>query len=423
MQHSIIIIGAGAAGLFAARTLSAAGHTVTVLEANDRIGGRINTIHPAGFTQPIEEGAEFMHGKLPLTMQLLKEAGVEYQPVAGRFIQVKNGRWSDQEEFVVGWDELMDRMTDLKNDMTLTDFLQQYFPDDKYAPLRKSAQRFAEGFDVADPHDVSVFSIRDEWMNEQEEQYRIPGGYNQLVQYLQKASIADGCSIHTSSAVKTVRWQPNKVEVITAGGQTFTAQKLIITAPLGVLQAPGQHTTAFTFEPAIDAQTQAIQQIGFGSVVKVMLQFSTPFWLEYRKDIGFLLSEEAIPTWWTQLPDTFPLLTGWVGGPQAARFTDTAKETIVDQALQSLANIFTMRVDQVKALLTAAYVVKWQTNSFSLGAYSYSKLFTEAARKLLNEPVQDTIYFAGEAFYEGEAGGTVEAALHSGYSVSKLLNY
>jgi monoamine oxidase len=68
-------------------------------------------------------------------------------------------------------------------------------------------------------------------------------------------------------------------------------------------------------------------------------------------------------------------------------------------------------------------VVKWQTNSFSLGAYSYSKLFTEAARKLLNQPVQDTIYFAGEALYEGEAGGTVEAALHSGYSVSKLLSY
>lgn len=423
MQHSIIIIGAGAAGLFAARTLSAAGNTVTVLEANDRIGGRINTIHPAGFTQPIEEGAEFMHGKLPLTMQLLKEAGAEYQPVAGRMIQVKNGQWSDQEEFVVGWDELMDRMAGLKVDMTLADFLQQYFPDEKYAPLRKSTQRFAEGFDVADPHEVSMFSIRNEWMNEQEEQYRIPGGYNQLIQYLQNACTADGCVIHTASAVKTVRWQPNRVEVTTTGNQTFTAQKLIITAPLGVLQAPNKHTTAITFDPAIDAQTQAIQQIGFGSVVKVLLQFSTPFWLEYRKDIGFLLSEEAIPTWWTQLPDTTPLLTGWVGGPQAARFKDTTEQAIVEQALQSLANIFTMRVEQVKALLTAAHVVKWQTNSFSLGAYSYSKLFTEAARKLLNEPIQDTIYFAGEALYEGEAGGTVEAALHSGYAVSKLLSY
>lgn len=420
MQHSILIIGAGATGLMAARILSAAGHTVTVLEANDRPGGRIHTIHPAGFTLPIEEGAEFMHGKLPLTMQLLKEAGVEYQAVAGKMIQVKNGRWSDQEEFVVGWDELMDRMADLKEDMTLAEFLNQHFRDDKYAPLRKSAQRFAEGFDVADPQDVSVFSIRDEWMNEQEEQYRIPGGYNQLVTYLQNACKANGCVIHTSSVVKTVRWGPNKLRVETANGQIFTAQKLVVTVPLGVLQAPAAHSTAIVFEPALDAQ--AFQQIGFGAVVKVMLQFSAPFWLEYRKDIGFLLSEEAIPTWWTQLPDTVPVLTGWVGGPQAARFKDTDEQTIIEQGLQSLANIFSMQVEQLKGLLTASHAVKWQTNAYSLGAYSYSKLDTGAARQLLNEPVKDTIYFAGEALYNGEAGGTVEAALSSGSSVCKLIS-
>jgi monoamine oxidase len=71
MQSSILIIGAGAAGLIAARRLSAAGHAVTVLEASDRIGGRIHTIQPPGFVRPIEAGAEFMHGKLPVTMQLL----------------------------------------------------------------------------------------------------------------------------------------------------------------------------------------------------------------------------------------------------------------------------------------------------------------------------------------------------------------
>lgn len=421
MEHSIIIIGAGATGLFAARKLSAAGHSVTVLEANNRIGGRIHTIQPAGFLQPLEEGAEFMHGKLSLTMQLLKEAGLEYQAVAGKMIRVVNGRWYEQEEFVEGWDELIQRMADLKADMTLSDFLQQYFGDEKYTGLRMSTRRFAEGFDVADPNDVSVMALHEEWMKEQEEQYRIPGGYTQLIEYLQQACTANGCIIHTNAVVKTVRWETNKVQVAAADGRTFTAQKAIITVPLGVLQAPSQHATAIAFVPAIDAVDQAVRQIGYGAVVKVYLQFSAPFWLEYQKDIGFLLSEETIPTWWTQLPDTTPVLTGWLGGPQTARFKDAGDEEIVQLALQSLANIFSMSIEQLKTLMTASHVVKWQVNQFSLGAYSYSKLFTPSARKLLSEPVQGTLYFAGEAYYDGEAGGTVEAALHSGNSVSKSL--
>jgi monoamine oxidase len=147
----------------AARKLTSAGHSVTVLEASDRLGGRIHTMQPPGFTQPIEAGAEFMHGKLPLTMQLLKEAGLPYEPVKGKMIRVKNGQWSTQEDFTLGWDKLMHRMGQLQTDMTLADFLQQYFSDEKYGALRNSVQRFAEGFDVADIHQVSVLGLRNEW--------------------------------------------------------------------------------------------------------------------------------------------------------------------------------------------------------------------------------------------------------------------
>ena len=421
MEQSILIIGAGAAGLMAARKLSAAGHSVTVLEANDRIGGRIHTIQPPGFVRPIEDGAEFVHGKLPLTMQLLQEAGIPYKPVTGKVVRVKNGQWSTQEDFTIGWDELMERMAALQTDMTLADFLQTYFSEEKYAPLRQSVQSFAEGFDGADIHQASVLGIRDEWMHEQDEQYRIAGGYKQLIQYLQNTSTANGCIIHTSCTVKTIRWQTNSVSAVTADGQVFTGQKAIITVPLGVLQAGPLHATAIAFEPALDAQMQAIQQIGFGAVVKVILQFTEPFWLQFDAATGFLLSEESIPTWWTVLPDADPILTGWLGGPPTARFTDADEETVIQHALQSLANIFALPIDQLKTLLTASHVARWQTNNFCLGAYSYNKLFTRQARQLLNDPVQHTLYFAGEAFYEGEAGGTVEAALVSAERVVKLI--
>lgn len=421
-MHNILIIGAGAAGLMAARKLAAAAHSVTALEASDRPGGRICTIQPPGFTKPIEAGAEFIHGRLSLTLQLLKESGGNWQRMTGKMIRVNNGHWHQQEEFVEGWDELIHRMAALQTDVTLADFLQQYFHEEKYALLRQSVQRFAEGFDVADIHQVSVLGLRDEWKHEEEEQYRIPGGYQQLINYLQHACTANGCVIKTSCIVKRIRWQANQVEAITADGNIFSAQKAIITVPLGVLQADRSHSTYISFEPAIDAQDQALQQIGYGTVIKVILQFSAAFWLEYDKKIGFLFSEELIPTWWTQPPDAGPVLTGWLGGPPATRFKDVEEATIIEQALQSLANIFTMSLDQLKSLLTASHVARWQTNDYSLGAYSYNKLFTTEARKLLNEPVQNTLFFAGEAFYDGINGGTVEAALKSGEEVSKLIS-
>ncbi|WP_205513759.1 flavin monoamine oxidase family protein [Longitalea arenae] len=422
MRESILIIGAGVAGLMAARKLSAAQHPVTVLEASDRLGGRIHSIQPPGFLKPIEAGAEFIHGRLSLTLQLLKEAGGSYQPVTGKMIRVKDGKWQVQEEFIEGWDELIHRMAALQSDMTLADFLQQYFHEEKYGLLRQSAQRFAEGFDVADMHQVSVLGLRDEWKHEDEEQFRIPGGYLQVVDYLQHGSTANGCVIHTACTVKTIRWQAGQVEAITADGKIFSAQKAIITVPLGVLLADVSHATAIAFEPEIDAYKQALQQIGFGTVVKVMLQFAHPFWLEYDKEIGFLFSEELIPTWWTQLPDAEPVLTGWVGGPPATGFKDLDNATIIEQALQSLARIFSISFDQLKSLLTASHVARWQTNEYSLGAYSYNKLFTTEARKLLNEPIQNTLFFAGEAIYDGINGGTVEAALRSADEVGKLIS-
>ncbi|WP_207515745.1 flavin monoamine oxidase family protein [Longitalea luteola] len=422
MRNSILIIGAGAAGLMAARKLSAAGHPVTLLEANDRIGGRIHSIQPPGFIKPIEAGAEFIHGRLSLTMQLLKEFGGTYHRMTGKMIRVKDGQWHEQEEFVEGWDELIHRMAGLQTDLTLADFLQRYFHEEKYAVLRQSVQRFAEGFDVADIHQVSVLGLRDEWKHEDEEQFRIAGGYQQLTEYLQHACTANGCVIHTSCIVKTIRWQEGHVEAITADGKTFSAQQAIIAVPLGVLLADSSHSTAVSFEPAIDAHCQAWQQIGYGTVLKVMLQFSTSFWQEYDKEIGFLFSEEVIPTWWTNLPDAPTLLTGWIGGPPATRFKAIDETTIIEQALQSLANIFSITSDKLRSLLTASYVARWQTNEFCLGAYSFNKLFTTEARTLLNEPVENTLYFAGEAFYDGINGGTVEAALQSGEQVSKLIS-
>jgi monoamine oxidase len=420
MQETIIVIGAGVAGLMAARELAVAGRQVVVLEGTDRIGGRINTIQPPGFSCPVETGAEFVHGKLPVTRQLLKEAGIYTQAVSGRMLRVQGDQWTIQDEMVPGWDELETRMRQLQNDITIGDFLQQYFPGEEHAHLRTIVQGFAQGFDLADISKASVFALREEWMQEEPEQYRVAGGYKQLVDHLAQQSTDHGAVIHTSSTVKKISWKKDEVQVLTADGRLFNAHKVVITVPLGVLQTGDAHSTAIVFEPGIDQYKQAFHGIGFGTVTKILLQFTTPFWKARHEDTGFVLSEEMVPTWWTQLPDKYPLLTGWLGGPPAnAHGMDDTM--MLERALQSLAGIYKMEVYELQKLLSAWHITQWHNNAYTLGAYSYSTLYTTAARKLLATPVEQTLFFAGEALYEGPASATVEAALVSGRDTAQNL--
>ena len=417
-MESIIIVGGGVAGLKAAIQLLEQGYAVTILEANDRLGGRVHTIHDSSFEHPVERGFEFVHGNLPQTIQLLQAAGIEYKPVEGRMMRVVNGEWKTQDDFTIGWKELMERMNEIREDMTVNEFLEKNFSDNKYEELRKSVIRFAQGFDLADPSKASVLALREEWMGEEGEQFRIPGGCDQLINYLEKECLKSGGRIHTSSLVTEIKWQKNDVTVTTADKKKYRGDKLIITVSLGMLL---KGSPAITFQPSINDYLKVAQKIGYGSVIKVLLQFKERFWEEEKKNLGFLLTNEVIPTWWTQLPSSYPLLTGWVGGPQAWQLENKDDQTILGLALQSLSNVFKKPVDELGQLLTASSVANWSKDSFAKGGYSYSMVGSAQAQKLFSEPIEETIFFAGEAFYDGPSPGTVEAALVSGKNVAEKI--
>ena len=239
--------GAGASGLTAARSLSAAGWSVTVLEAANSPGGRILTLEPAGFSGYVEGGAEFIHGDLPISLQLSKEAGIVLHPVHSQMatpsIEGEAGTGLEKEGWddymTSDWDELMQKMQQLGQDQPLGDFLATYFPGERYAALRDRARRYAEGYDLADLHSASVRGLYKEWANEQEEEeYRPEGGYRRLVDYLVGECRRYDCTLHFSSPVAEVYWQRGRVEVKTASGQPFTADHLLVTVSLlGVLRA------------------------------------------------------------------------------------------------------------------------------------------------------------------------------------------
>ena len=387
----IIIIGAGSAGLMAARELSAR-HNITILEAKNKPGGRIHTIK-----QNIEAGAEFVHGKLPVTLNLLKEAGLSYTAVEGHMYTVENGHWSQEENFVEGWDELLDKMGKQAEDMTLMEFLEIHYAAAEYKDLRGEITRYVQGFDLANPSKVSIKYLHKEWTNEDETNFRIDQGYDALISFMAK-----DLNIITGSSVKSINWENGKVLVQTTNGQSYSAQKVIITTSIGVLQ---QGSIRFT--PAIDDYINAASHIGWGSVIKVVLEFKEAFW---EKDTGFILSKEKVPTWWTQSPNTAPVLTGWLGGPPAENYKQVSEEEILQTALQSLSAIFQIELPA----LVSSYISNWVQDPAILGSYSYDTPLSENARKVLNTPLQDTIYFAGEALYDGKHPGTIEAALISG---------
>ncbi|MBA3648058.1 MAG: FAD-dependent oxidoreductase [Chitinophagales bacterium] len=428
-KNTVLIIGAGAAGLTAARELCRKGNKVTILEARNRAGGRIETVQNDTFSTPTELGAEFIHGDLPSTMRLLKEANISYYPITGKIFQSKQGKFERQDDFIEDWKMFEKSLKKLKRDITVSDFLEKYLDEEKHKALKNSVQRFVEGYDAADISRASTFALREEWLSDDDNsQYRVKGGYKKIIDFLANESLSAGCTIHFSSVVKTINWEHGKVSIVTSKNEEYTARKVIITVPLGILQQNISSPDAIIFNPEVPKKIKAARSIGYGSVIKILLQFRTIFWQEddfkkpagkNLKDMGFLFSDATIPTWWTQLPLKSPLLTGWLAGPNSEKYKDSEDKIILDLAIDSLAFIFMANRDKIKDNLEGWQVANWLADPFSKGAYAYATLNTNKARKELVKPVKNTLFFAGEALYEGAEIGTAEAAFTSGLNVAE----
>jgi monoamine oxidase len=429
-EYDVLLIGAGAAGLLAARTLTKAGKRVVLLEARNYPGGRIYTFTGDGFTGPTEGGAEFLHGDVTYSQDLLEQAKIITHDTGGVNFEATEGKAQEAEGFFVeDMPLLLEKLHALEHDVPLAEFLTQQFPDEQYLQLRDTVTRFAEGYDAADARRASSFALREEWSgNGAEDSPRPEGGYGRLIAWLVKEVEGAGGVLHLSTVVEEVRWQAGSVEIKCLGGRVFTAAQALLTLPLGVLQAEEGAPGYVRFTPELPAYRAAAMALGVGPVIKFLLEFKEAFWQAPSADVGqpmpemgFLFSDAAVPTWWSQLPDTRPLLTGWVAGPAAAALRETSDADLLTLALDTLAYVFGSTTGFLRKQLRAHRVVNWGADPFARGAYAYATVGAAAALQVLNQPVENTLFFAGEGLYEGAHTGTVEAALVSGEGAAKRL--
>lgn len=414
----VLIIGAGISGLTLGRELLRKGHAVTIIEGRDRVGGRIHTLENK-FSCMADAGAEFIHGQQPITLRLLEEAGLEKTLIRGKFYTISKDELEKGDMLDDHWKKLLTEMNKLEVDVTLADFLRTHFSGNEFDELRERATQYAEGFDIADINRVSTFALREEWShNDDAHQYHLENGYGSLIGFLQNEIIHSGGQILLSEPVETIHWKEKSVEIRTKTGKSFVGQKVVISVPLGVLQKK-----VIRFIPSLQEHEAAIDTMGFGGVIKFQVEFKEALWESGNrklKDLAFVFSDAEIPTWWSQLPDKTPFLTGWFSGPRAFE-PGLTKEVLYRKALQSLQYIFRCSQNEIESSVVNWHLADWVNDEFSFGAYSYPTIGSPEARKLLSAPVNDTLYFMGEALYEGTAMGTVEAALTSAMSVSQKI--
>ena len=419
-KEGIVVVGAGASGLMAAVELAKRGNDVLILEARKRTGGRIWTLPKSRLGCVAEAGAEFVHGRAPVTRRIAREAGIALVPTHSELWSYYNGVLEKGYGWMPEQQELMERVKGLKQDMPVAAFLNRYFPGKRYAELRAAVLGMSEGYDAADPKRASMLSLANEVFTDDGEhlQYRIAGGYAALLGFLEGRCEKLGAAIRLGTIVKSIDVGEGRVRLSCQDGNEYFADKAIVTVPLPLIGR-------IRFRPGIGGRRYAVRRMGYGNAMKVLLKFRRRWWTACRgydlDRLEFIRSDLPIRTWWTQYPDKVPLITGWLAGPGALGMARRSERQVVEIAVRSLSSIFDVDTERVRKELAGSMVVKWPLDPMSKGAYSYATVGYENARQKVAEPIGNRIFFAGEALYGGSSASTVEGAFASGIEAAKAV--
>lgn len=437
----VVVIGAGVAGLEAARILHQHDVDFVVLEARERLGGRVFTLRAPGLPVPIELGAEFVHGSAPELRDIARDAHLTVADVEGERWQSHASRLRPLDDFWKVLDVVMRRLRDRGPDRSFEQFLKTLPRGSTIARSRALALQWVKGFHAADPARVSEHALADggsphEDVREQR-LARALGGYDAVPRWIAK-DIVD--RVRFGSVVTGIQWEPGGVcvQLRAPSGESRSAvdaRAAIVTLPLGVLQALPGEPGSVTFAPALDSlreKVSALEGMEMGTVLRVILHLREPFWTtghfarraksQNLDRLAFLhTSDPDFPIWWTSYPVRAPLLVAWSGGPRARELGALADEEIIHRAISALGRQFGLRQRGARKMVVASWLHNWESDPYSRGAYSYMTVGGKKAPAKLARPVKRTLFFAGEASDAEGRTGTVHGALATGARAAKQL--
>jgi monoamine oxidase len=423
----VVVIGGGVAGLTAARRLGAAGLRVELLEARDRLGGRIDTRHEAGWPVPVELGAEFVHGSPRETWEVIRSANLPAYEVADEHWNLWGGRLAKVEDFWGELDKVLGKLGPGMREESFFEFARRCCLGNRR--LLAMALMYVEGFNAADAAKIGTRGLAAAQVAEERiggnTIYRIASGYDGVVKAL---ASADG-EVRLGRVVRRVAWARGRVDVtagVAGGGEeAIRARCAVVTLPVGVLKGG-----VVGFEPPLPRwKLAALSGIEMGAVVKVVMRFSTMFWEESKMPAareklerpGFLHAREgrvAFETFWGMAPMRVPVMVAWAGGPKGEALSGLEGREVVGRSVGALSKMTGVSRARIGRMLEDTRVGDWGADEFSRGAYSYVRAGAGDAVRGLARPVAGTLFFAGEATHPGMSR-TVAGAIASGERAAK----
>lgn len=422
MEHfDTIVVGAGVAGLAASRLLAQAGRRVVILEARDRVGGRVWTDRTDGLVTDL--GASWIHGindspvaeaarAFGMPTMEFTVGGYQpdsrpiayYAPDGTRLTDAAAQRFADDIHTVDATLAEVIATADADasyRDVTETALAAQGWDAERTQRVREYLEHRTEEQYGAWIEDLAAHGLDDDTVDGDEVVF--PEGYDRL-----PAHLAEGLDVRLAHVVSRVEWSTDVVTVTTDRG-ALTADTAVVTVPVGVLRSDD-----FIIDPPLPAPiSDALGRLVMNAFEKVIMRFPTKFW-----DDGVYAIRQQGPEsrWWHSWYDLTPLhgtptLLTFAAGPAAVETRGWDQDRTVGSILEQLRRLYGDRVQQPSHV----HVTDWQDDPFSHGAYAYMRVgSTTADHDDLATPIGGVLHLAGEATWTDDPA-TVPGALYSGH--------